>query len=124
MVAPTNLDRSSPTRNSVSAMAAPTARGQIESTLTKGTKAVTLKIKADRTTSSRFKTTVSELMVSAVTIRPKVLTCGPEPPFATTASLTATLFISSLLRAVKSGDQVVASSAAYPATYLRTARPE
>src|SRR5260221_6426479 len=112
IVASTNLDRSNPTRNSAKAVAAPIARGQIASTETSGTNAVTLKMRADRTTNSRWRMTVSELMVSAVRIKPKVLTWGPDVPCATTALLTATLCTSNLLRAVKSGDQAVASSAA------------
>src|ERR1700674_2782016 len=99
------------------------SRGQIESTQTSGTKQLMVRIRAERTTSSRWTMTVSELSERAVTIRPKVLTWTPAPPDWVTASLTATLCRSTLLRFVKSGDQAVASSAAYPATYLTSPSP-
>ena len=56
--------------------------------------------------------TASELTERAVKISPKVLTWGPLPAFSTTASLTATLWMSRLLRPAKSGVQTVARSAA------------
>src|SRR5579859_1561446 len=122
-VATTNLETSSPIRKEASWVAAPASRGQIEITQTSGMNEVTVRISADRTTSSRWITTVRKLRESAVTIRPKVLTCGPEPAPWETASLTATLCSRTLLRLVKSGVHVVASSAEYPATYLRAAKP-
>src|SRR5438445_13404298 len=107
IVASTNFDRSNPTRNSAKAVAAPIARGQIASTETNGTNAVTLRIRAERTTSSRWRMTVSELIVRAVRIKPKVLTWAPDAHWATTALLTPTQCPNSLIKAVKSGGQAV-----------------
>src|ERR1700686_4568514 len=109
-VATTNLERSSPIKNSPMVVAALAIRGQIESTQTSGTKQLMVRIRAERTTSSRWTITVSELRERAVTIRPKVLTWAPAPPDRVTASLTATLWSKTLLRLLKSGDQAVASS--------------
>src|SRR5712692_436106 len=111
-VATTNLERKSPSKNSARVVAAPAARGQIESTQTRDTNEVTVKMRAERTTSSRCTITASELTERAVKMSPKVLTCGPVPAVSTTALLTATLCTSRLLRPAKSGVQTVASSAA------------
>src|SRR5947209_2096490 len=88
---PTNLERIRPIRNEARLVAAPARRGQIEITQINGTKDVTVRISAERTTSSRCTTTVRQLRERAVTIRPKVLTCGPAAPLWVTASLRATL---------------------------------
>src|SRR5207302_9579710 len=73
-VASTNFERRRPTRNSVRVVAALASRGQIDITLTKGTNEVMVRIRAERTTSSRWTMTVRQLSESAVTISPKVLT--------------------------------------------------
>jgi len=52
-VATTNFERNSPMRNSESVVADFANRGQIDITLTKGTNEVMVRIKAERTTSSR-----------------------------------------------------------------------
>src|SRR5947207_12547463 len=76
-VATTNFENRRPTRNSQSVVAALASRGQIDITLTKGTNEVMVRMRAERTTSSRWTMTVRQLSESAVTISPKVLTWAP-----------------------------------------------
>src|SRR5206468_8486781 len=108
---------------SAKVVAALSRRGQIVITLTNGTKVVTVRISAERTTSSRLTMTVRQLSTVAVTINPKVLTCGPPPVDCNATSLTATWCINLSVSWLKSGDQAVARSAEYPAKYLTAASP-
>src|SRR5439155_172566 len=122
-VATTNLERSRPMRNSDSVVAAFARRGQIDITLTKGTNEVMVRIRAERTTSSRCTITVRQQSVRAVTINPKVLTWAPPVAARAAASLAATWRSRVLVSLLKSADHAVASSSEYPAAYLTRPRP-